>query len=763
MKPLQRILCLLLALGLFLGLLTGCRSSGPDSGTVSNGSSAAAPTDDSDREGDGGGSAAPVDLHIYGYDTVDTGLDALADSFDPNCVILDGRFYTIGYRFAKGDGDSDQILLLSVGLDGSDPQAVALPAPASNEKQSGTLTGLMADDNGDLYTICSVLQYATEETDAVQTFSLMRLSADGSADEPVPLQGLDGRWLDTNNATYYDGTWYFPIYNEIIAIAPDGAVRTFHPLGEDASIQLLYRCADGSVMIGYYIGEEWSFHLRPIDLVTGELGKEWQLPDTLMNPKLTTDADGGLYLYDMYGLYRYDADARALSPLCSWLDSGIDYTVAVGFVAAMGDGTFLAVGNGGGTGDKRLLTRLSPIDPAALPAKTVVRLGCTNSETLRAAVLAFNRSSTTTHVTVVDYSIYNHENNQWGGGLKQLDAELTAGDGPDILLIETSMPFQSYLNRGLFADLYPLLDADPQLSREDLLPNILTACETDGRLTSILPAYDIFTAAAPAALVGTEMGWTWEEFFAALDTMPELPYAFSNTTKRAMLVTALMLSGGRLVDAGTGACSFDSSAFRQMLEYAVTYPAEMSSNRDETLQERFAAGQMLLHEVLVTDFTGICSEVYNMNGPAVYKGFPTVDGTDGSAAIPQLQLAILEGCADKAAAWEFVRTFLTPEYQQSITNHLPLRLDALQQRAEEAMLPLPENESPSDGRRPTTQAEADQTMALITSVSTVYQWDNALLVMAQEEADGFFDGSRTAEETASALQSRAEAYFRENR
>ena len=54
-------------------------------------------------------------------------------------------------------------------------------------------------------------------------------------------------------------------------------------------------------------------------------------------------------------------------------------------------------------------------------------------------------------------------------------------------------------------------------------------------------------------------------------------------------------------------------------------------------------------------------------------------------------------------------------------------------------------------------------MALITSVSTVYQWDNALLVMVQEEADGFFDGSRTAEETASALQSRAEAYFRENR
>ena len=161
--------------------------------------------------------------------------------------------------------------------------------------------------------------------------------------------------------------------------------------------------------------------------------------------------------------------------------------------------------------------------------------------------------------------------------------------------------------------------------------------------------------------------------------------------------------------------------------------------------------------------SGICSEVYNMNGPAVYKGFPTVDGADGSAAIPQLQLAILESCADKTAAWEFVRTFLTPEYQQSITNHLPLRLDALQQRAEEAMLPLPENESPSDGHRPTTQAEADQTMALITSVSTVYQWDNALLVMAQEEADGFFDGSRTAEETASALQSRAEAYFRENR
>ncbi len=331
------------------------------------------------------------------------------------------------------------------------------------------------------------------------------------------------------------------------------------------------------------------------------------------------------------------------------------------------------------------------MDPSELPEKTVLTLACTYSWEMQRAALAFNRASDTTRVTLVDYSKYNSQENEWTGAITQLNTDIITGNIPDLLLVNSSLPFQNYVAKGLFTDLYPLLDADPNLSREDLVQSVLKACEVDGKLTSIVPGYSIITLAGPAATVGEKTGWTWDEFYAVLEKHPDANPAMAYMDRGTVLTLALLMSGADYIDYDTGTCHFDSDAFVKVLEYAATYPEEFDYDKIEfSEKDMFAQGKLLLSQVWLSEFTYIRDYVYNMNGPVTFKGFPTADGTGGSALSPDIQLAISEACPDKQAAWEFVCYFLSEEYQNGETGSmwsLPIRTDVLQKKAEEAMTP----------------------------------------------------------------------------
>ena len=69
---------------------------------------------------------------------------------------------------------------------------------------------------------------------------------------------------------------------------------------------------------------------------------------------------------------------------------------------------------------------------------------------------------------------------------QELALRLTAGDVPDLVLMSSS-----YLDEAgdmvntasnVFADLYPYLDADPELGLDSFLPNMLDGLTTNGEL-----------------------------------------------------------------------------------------------------------------------------------------------------------------------------------------------------------------------------------------------------------------------------------------
>ena len=96
---------------------------------------------------------------------------------------------------------------------------------------------------------------------------------------------------------------------------------------------------------------------------------------------------------------------------------------------------------------------------------------------------------------------------------------------------------------GPLEDLYPYIDHDPELSRDDFFPRVLRPLRRTGSSTA--PRSQVSTSRAvigAASVVGDTPGWTYDEFNAALASMPEGCTAFDQyTTKTDILQTCLAL------------------------------------------------------------------------------------------------------------------------------------------------------------------------------------------------------------------------------
>ena len=74
-------------------------------------------------------------------------------------------------------------------------------------------------------------------------------------------------------------------------------------------------------------------------------------------------------------------------------------------------------------------------------------------------------------------------------------------------------------SNGLLMDIYQLIDADPELSRDDFW--LLDALERDGRLYRVMGEFAIDTYYGFTDTVGDRYGWTWDEYFAMQDALPD--------------------------------------------------------------------------------------------------------------------------------------------------------------------------------------------------------------------------------------------------
>lgn len=545
--------------------------------------------------------------------------------------------------------------------------------------------------------------------------------------------------------------------------------------------------------------------LRIVDVAANSFGESYALPGSAYNA-ISGGGDYDVYYTSGTSLYGYKLETAEETKLFNWINLGINGDNANG-IAAMDDGSICCMLNEyhaaknadgsyrEGTYDVTLVT-VSLVPSSSVPVRESITMATQYLDwNIRDTIVKFNRENPNYCIEVNDYSEYNTEED-YNAGLTKLTTELLAGNVPDIIDLR-NMPYNQLAAKGLLEDLYPYIDADSELNRDDFFQNVLQAFEVNGGLYATISGFYVYTAIGATSVVGDKSGWTYEEFDEALASMPEGCDPFDQyTTRDQILNYCLSLDMNNFVDWTTGKCNFDSDSFKKLLEFAARFPEEFDwENYDYTAEDstenRIASGKQMLSAGSIWSLEDIFYNDYYFGGDSTYIGYPTYDGRPGNLiGNPGSVYAMSAKSAHKDIVWNFLREFFTEDYQRD-QYYLPTNLNAFNSKLKDAMtiqyekkadgsFKLDENGEKIPVARgsmgsPTgevvdfyaiSQEQADKLMDVLTSTTSLLQGfvgNNSILDIVSEQAAAYFAGQKSVDEVAKLVQSKANIYVNEQR
>ena len=508
--------------------------------------------------------------------------------------------------------------------------------------------------------------------------------------------------------------------------------------------------------------------MRKIDKNTLQLGEAEAYPEAMYNYGIQIEGDKyDFILSDSTSIYSYNLGDAEPVELMDTIDSDLSST-GLSYVCLLSDTEFLAVYND--VSDWSIhVARFTKVPADQVKEKNTLLLASMYIDSdVRSRVVAFNKTNDTYRIQLKEYWRYSTDED-YMAGYTQLNNDIIAGKMPDILLVDSSMPFDSYVAKGLIADLYPLLDKDAELNKEDFLENILDAFSVDGKLYQLVPAFQVSSVVAKSSIVGDRTGWNMQEFKEVMDSLPEGAASFNDMTKSGILYLGLMMTRDEYIDKSTGKCSFDSQSFIDLLNYANEFPKEIDSsvydddNYWMQMESAYRENRtVLMNRYLASYYDFNRMEQGDFGEKVSLIGFPT-ENRNGNAIIANMSMALSAKSKNLEGAWEFVRYYLTDEYQSEIQYQFPIRKDALKVKEQEAQeRPYWENEDGSKEYyddtyyingveiiiQPMSAERAAEFTEFLGSLSLVGTYDDNMMNIVNEEAEAFFAGQKTAEEVA---------------
>ena len=663
-----------------------------------------------------------------------------------------------------------------------------LAIPEGKEGYAG-LNLMTMDTGGNLWVVEYLSTYETDSDgnwlSGTENYYLRKLDNTGAELSQVDLSPF------SQSAEYFYVSALAIDSNSNLYLATDTSIyvldangNTLFDLSIETWINGLFRMADGQVcaMVG---NENGRTSAKVIDLTTKAFGKAYEMPYNTYS-FYAGGGDYALYCTDNSYFYGVETESGEVEQLLNWISSDIDQG-NLQTVIPLEDGRILCVTySWESESAQQELVMLTKVPYDEVEYKTVLTMATVymNYE-LRAAVINFNKTNPSYRIEVVDYSQYNTEED-YTAGLTKLNTEIISGNIPD-LLDTSQLPMKQYVAKGLLEDLYSYIDSDSEYNRDTLMTQVLQAMEIDGCLYQVSPRFNLMTVVGASSMLGNEPGWTFAELKEFMREYPDAIYFGSYFTQRDILMYAYMFNESQYVDWQKGECRFDSDEFIGLLEFAATFPSEY--NWEEMEEDDWADwvddytliqnGQMLLSFLTLYDFGDY--QIYDTlyDGDAVFIGFPSAEGC-GSVISTDLGLAMTTKCKDKEAAWSFMRTLLSEEYQKDdLYWSFPTNKACFEEKVENAMNPENMDENgrlldvgynsiiTSDGTEiqvgSLTEKQYEKFMDLLDRIDSTRSYDENIYNIVQEEAAAFFAGQKSAADTAAVIQSRVNIYVNEQR
>ncbi len=552
------------------------------------------------------------------------------------------------------------------------------------------------------------------------------------------------------------------------------------------------------------LNETYTYQLSTIDKAKKDWGESVPLPTNAYD---VYSGSGEYLFYYQIGqaLYGYKAEtAEEEEPgvwLLNWMDADLPVD-QLNFFNFLEDGRLVVMAQAWGDGmeQNENLAILTPTDRSTLPEKTILTYATMYlSQNERNRIINYNKSSTTRRIEVRDYSEYRTEDD-YQAGVKKLNAEILAGQIPD--LINTSqLPIRQYGTKGILEDLWPFIENDTGIGgRDGLMERVFTAAEQDGKLYQVFGDFSIYTVAGATSVVGKRNSWTLADLQAALATMPEgCAILNAYATKSDMLQNIVGMNLDNYVNWSDGACNFDSSEFKALLEFCNTFPAEYKwedhQDDDDDDYTRISEGRQMLRTSYIGDPKDLQVDRALFGDNVSYVGFPKEDGSVGSSFNTNSGIAMSAACKDKEGAWGFMREMLISRYagkdKDALWNvyQFPTNKADFEWMWEKSMIPdgyetdadgnqvLDENGNPIEISNSSmswgggfsvefyaaTEEDRAMFMDLYNKVDSMNGRDESIYEIVTDVAGGYFAGDKTLDDAAAQIQSRVKLYVDESR
>ena len=779
-----------------------------------------------DKDQGGGSNSAVVDqseaLKTLAYKVTDVPVNFELSS---NVTCKNGLFYGVSTVY-NNEGDNYFSDFSIVVFDSTGNTVLTIPVfKQTDPNEYAYISGdIYADDAGNITFVLSYNKY-DDEGNSESSNTLYTYDSTGNLVSSVDLSKIVTQ-EDNDNNRYFNsyivdsqGNIYISLSTCIRVCDKSGNVLFTTPEsnGDNEWLNGLIFTNNGVPAVYKYSYSDTgsSSKLVEIDLNAKGYGKEYELGSSI-NTIYNGSGDYLCYSSSDTGIVGVRADNLQTESVLNLLNLGIDNS-NINSMAVNDDGSFVTVGyDYSGMTARSTLSLITPIDSSEVKEKKVLTLGCFYIDwTIRSQIAEFNKTNEDYTIYATSYSESN-DTSDYTAALTKFNNEILAGNVPDILLISSGMPYNSYASKGLFADLYEFMDKDDVYNRDAFMPNVLKAMEKDGKLYEITPSFSVQTYAAKKSLVGDATSLTMDQANQILATMPEgatLTNDSQTMTSSQFLSTAITFSN--FVDYANAKCSFDSPEFKAILETAKNYPAEIdydalyndNPNYWMELESACRENRALLYSVYFNDFSTYTNTRDAYIGEDIsFVGFPGSGAANatGSVISTGSEIAVSSKSKYKDGAWEFIKLVLdnavgeqdSGNYGVAITSDasvaeaadeavkritssyygLPVVKSQLQALGQQAT--IPQTYTDTDGTvkqvdntyyvgntevkvNLITQDEVNMLIDYFSTVDTIARYDESLTDIINEEANNYFKGTKSVDETASLIQSRASIYLSE--
>lgn len=633
---------------------------------------------------------------------------------------------------------------------------------------------------------------------AEYSYQLYVFGTDGALISNAPIDGMDAYSSDDMDASIGNIT-YCGDDKLIVGIQCDdeayvimntsGKIEDQIDIGSSNWINYIGRDIDGNVVCSTY-GDNGEV-LGNIDIDSKKLS----------DSKIEIDSAGGYTIRSMIcgagdyklfvpmsnGIYGVKSD-DSMEEIVNWVDSDIssDYVNAI---LGLENGDFI-VSEYDYNSSTVKLSRLTKRASDELADTMVFTIGLLWSDSeISSKITEFNKSNDKYRIKVKDYSEYDDYDEQSekynNTSIGQLKNDIISGNAPDMICVYDSSTIKSLASKGVFVDLYSYMENDTELNKDMILPNILTAFETDGKLFSITPSFTVSTYAAKAKYNYNE-NWTVDDMIDAYNNLPEDMRMFKQMNSKSSVFNMLNYFSSEYVDYENKTCSFDSPEYIKLLEFCNNFPTEEDDISYDTMtdeeinayysdQETMCRNdKALIDSLYISSFADYkTAKVGNFGEDITLVGTPSANGQGGTLQ-SSYNFAILNDSGCKDAAWDFIKDFFNTRDEDEENNNYSYTLsvikDEFEKQADESMnrpyyYDEDHNKVEYDNTTyinneevkidPLTQEERDYVESYITSITALADYDNDVMTICTEESDAYFNGEKSAEDAAKMIQNRA--------